>query len=166
MKKLPQLIIVEDNPMYLEVLVQHFRKEKKYEVLPFLSAEACLQEINDPPAGYLLDQDLDPEKDKGMTGLQLLSVLKHQGFEAPALFLTGHEAVQPAAAIMKGGAFDYMRKEYSDLGMVSEKIMQMIEWNRLHQGANLLQEKAGELRKRTLLFLGLTVAVLTTISLL
>lgn len=163
MNRLPKLIIVEDNPMYLELLTHHFRKEQKYEVLSFQSAEACLKEINVPPAGFILDQDLDPHNKTGMTGLQLLHTLKKHGYGAPALFLTGHSAVQPAVEIMKGGAFDYMRKEYSDLEKVSEKIQQMIEWKQLQQNANNLQTKAKRLRNRALFLLGLTALILGTI---
>lgn len=160
MQELPQIVIVEDNPMYREILVQYFTKLGKYEVLSFSNGEACIAQLHKKPTAYLLDQELTPSQKEGMNGLELLQVLRSKGLGAPALFLTEHANVQPAAEIMKGGAFDYMRKEYSDLSLVSARIQQMVTWQVTETRIGQLRERGSALRRRTIFLAGLFLALL------
>ena len=160
MNRLAQLVIVEDNPMYRELLVAHFKEQAQYEVLAFPNAEACLQGVDTRPDAFLLDQNLGMEERGEMSGLQLFRSLRNLKLNAPTLFLTGHEAVQPAAEIMKAGAFDYMRKEYTDLSQVSHRIAQMVQWGQLSQKRQHLNRNYLYSRRRMFLLLGLMGALL------
>lgn len=156
MKPKPLIVIVEDNAMYRELLTEHLRQSELYEVLSFPNAESCLEGLHQKPSAMILDQQLDPPSMGGKTGLDLLLELRKRGLDAPALFLTGHEAVQPAAEILKAGAYAYMRKEEMNLTRVSEQVAQMVEWHEIQQQMRTLERKARELRRR----MGLLVLVL------
>ena len=158
MDKKRELVIVEDNPMYRELLVHHFREEREYEVLAFADAESCLAAVQRPPAALLLDQDLDPMENGGLSGHELLQKLQAKGLGAPALFLTGHRSVQPAAEILKAGAFAYMRKEISDLDLVSERLREMCTWQDLRESSQELRRKQKQKFIRALTWTGLLIA--------
>lgn len=163
MKHSKELVIVEDNPMYRELLVQYFKNESGYEIKAFADAESCLQSLKKPPAAYLLDEDLDPMETGGLSGHQLLQTLRKKGLNAPALFLTGHEAVQPVVDILKAGAFSYMRKEVDDLSQVSQRISQMLQWQDVNTQVIDLHKVRQRGRNRTMLLLGILAAAFTTL---
>lgn len=155
-----QLVIVEDNPMYLEMLASYFRSIGDYEVKTYATGEACLAEMQGRPDAYLLDYDLDPMEQGGISGLELLQRLRQLAMDAPALFLTGHVAVQPAAEIIKGGAFAYMRKELSDLSKVSDRIEEMVEWQRMKEKVAQLKQRSRRQRARMAVLVGLLLSVM------
>ena len=166
MKKQPLIVVVEDNPMYRALLVHHFELEGRYEIAAFADAESCLKQLKAPPAALLLDQELQSDPEKGLSGLQLLKRLRRRGIDAPALFLTAHPAVQPAAEILKGGAFGYMRKEYTNLGTVCRRIDELMEWKRLDRDLEGVKSQVRGLRRRTWAWLGLLLLLLMGVVLL
>ena len=46
----------------------------------------------------------------GQTGLELLSILTHDGHDVPLIMLTGHASIEHAVASIKAGAIDYITK--------------------------------------------------------
>ncbi len=160
MNSLPKIVIVEDNRMYREYLVQFFKQIGQYEVLDFENGEACIAGLENAPSAYLLDQELSPSSSESMSGLELLKALRKKGLGAPALFLTEHPKVQPAAEIMKGGAFDYMRKEYNDLSSVGVRIQQMVNWQLAEKRIKHLDQRGRRLRRKTMYLIGLFLIVL------
>ena len=49
----------------------------------------------------------------GMTGLELLKHVRERGIQAPAMFLTAHDAVEDKVAGFQAGADDYLAKPFS-----------------------------------------------------
>lgn len=159
-----KIVIVEDNPMYRELLVHHFEQKDDFEIVAFPDAESCLAGLDSSPAAFLLDYHLGDQQRDRLNGLQLFRKLRSKGLGAPALFLSGQSEVQPAIEMLKAGAFDYMRKEFSDLHRISDRVNQMVRWPQLQLKIDLQKV---ELRKRIVktailggLFVGLIAAVL------
>ena len=48
----------------------------------------------------------------GMSGMELLEVLKSRGFQLPVLMITGHGDVPLAVSAIKLGAFDFIQKPF------------------------------------------------------
>jgi FixJ family two-component response regulator len=77
----------------------------------FASADAFLQGYGeeDRPGCLILDIRMP-----GMSGLELQSVLKEQGFRLPLLIISGHADVPMAVRALKAGAFDFIEKPFND----------------------------------------------------
>jgi|GEM_PF-6120087 len=159
MKKRPQIIIVEDNPMYRELLALHLQKEDQYEIQVFPDAASCMAAASPDTMGLLLDYHLTNQVGKEMNGLELLRKLRLRGITAPALFLTGNEKVQSAAEILKEGVYDYLQKGKTDIEMISEKLSSMIAWYQLETKRRKLKAKMTRMYYRTLCLLGIMVGV-------
>jgi two-component system CheB/CheR fusion protein len=78
-------------------------------VEPYVSAEDYLsRSSSDQPSCLLVDAYLP-----GMSGLELLRVLKQRGHSPPAIVITGHSDVSMAVEAMKDGAVDFIEKPFS-----------------------------------------------------
>lgn len=76
----------------------------------FSSADAFLQGYGaDRPGCLILDIRMP-----GMSGLELQSVLREQGFRLPLIIISGHADVPMAVRALKAGAFDFIEKPFND----------------------------------------------------
>jgi len=76
----------------------------------FPSADAFLQGYGaDRPGCLILDIRMP-----GMSGLELQSVLREQGFRLPLIIISGHADVPMAVRALKAGAFDFIEKPFND----------------------------------------------------
>jgi RNA polymerase sigma factor (sigma-70 family) len=76
----------------------------------FDSADAFLQGYGEDRPGCLILDIRMP----GMSGLELQSVLKEQGFRLPLVIISGHADVPMAVRALKAGAFDFIEKPFND----------------------------------------------------
>jgi two-component system, LuxR family, response regulator FixJ len=91
----PVLLVVDDDAAVLNSLKFHLEIEG-FEVRPYASAEALLNEPDLPSSGCLLIDYRMPE----MTGLELLAKLRSNGVALPAILITGH----PGLAVRQNAA--------------------------------------------------------------
>jgi len=76
----------------------------------YASADAFLHDYGDDRPGCLILDIRMP----GMSGLELQSVLKEQGFRLPLIIISGHADVPMAVRALKAGAFDFIEKPFND----------------------------------------------------
>lgn len=105
----PTLWIIEDEPIWAEVL--QARLSEKYTVRHFASASEATQALKTekPPKYILLDYHLGADQ----TGLSVLKALrKHEEPDKPpyVIMLSAQEDVQTAADTFTYGAYDYVVK--------------------------------------------------------
>ena len=102
-----KLLLVDDEPMLLELLKEEFEDlgihcftaENGFKALDIIKREnldAILCDINMP----------------GMDGLDLLIEMRRLQFETPLVFLTGHGEKDHAIRALRNGAFDFINKPY------------------------------------------------------
>jgi RNA polymerase sigma factor (sigma-70 family) len=65
----------------------------------------------------------------GMTGLELLSVLRQRQIDVPVVVLTAHGDVATARAALKNGAFDFLEKPVDD-GMLLDVLQNALRADR------------------------------------
>jgi diguanylate cyclase (GGDEF)-like protein len=103
----PKILIVDDNPEKLELLLEVFRRD--YRVSAAANAERALRlaQATDPPDIILLDILLP-----GMDGYQLCARLKDDAAtrDIPVVFVTAVSEVMDAARGFAAGAVDFITK--------------------------------------------------------
>jgi two-component system response regulator FixJ len=101
--------IVEDDPALSGTIADLLRFEG-YEVATFTSGEAFLADgaLHDDFGCAILDLRLP-----GISGLDVLALLRQEDSPLSVLVLTGHSDVAHAVEAMKLGAIDFLEKPYS-----------------------------------------------------
>lgn len=101
-----RLYLVDDHAWLLEMQARMLDLEPDFEVVgTALSAEAALDDLPDDVDLALVDLTLP-----GMTGLDLIRVLRDQRPGLPCLVLSAYPGVQHAAAARDAGAAAYVEK--------------------------------------------------------
>lgn len=101
----PTIILVEDDET-MSVLLTRWLKREGIHAEVFKSAEALLEELTRSlPDALCLDMYLP-----GMSGLELLPLIRHRHPALPVIFLTVDTSVELVVQAMQLGAYDYLAK--------------------------------------------------------
>ncbi|NIM20417.1 MAG: response regulator [Candidatus Latescibacteria bacterium] len=108
------IIVVEDEELMREVLTRHLEKEK-YQVSTFASAEEAFDNImTDPP-----DLVLSDVKMPGMSGPDLIELIRGAGIAVPVIFLTGGPTDDIQSRAIDLGVIEILEKPLKDLSCLS-----------------------------------------------
>lgn len=113
----------------------------------YASAEDFLDEHAQSKLGCLL---LD-ERMPGMSGLQLLDLLKQQDVAIPVIFITGHGDIAMAVQAMKAGAIDFIEKPFDSerlLGTVRRCLSECVSLNSTNELRHEIEARVASLTKR------------------
>jgi two-component system, LuxR family, response regulator FixJ len=77
---------------------------------------------------------------RGMSGLDLQEELARRGITIPIIIVTGHADVSIAVRAMKGGAFDFLEKPFSDQALL-DRVQRAIELDRSTRRARAEREE-------------------------
>lgn len=114
MKSSAAVYLIDDDPSVRKLLEMSLGVHG-FPVQTFSSAEAFLASDWINLAGCIL---LDVEM-PGMNGLQLQQVLRDRDVSIPIIFVTGHADVPRSVEALKGGAFDFLEKPFSQEALVA-----------------------------------------------
>jgi len=99
------VMLVDDEPDFLEILVKRLRK-RKVSPIAVGSGQAAVAAIREATVDVVvLDMRME-----GMDGIETLRELKRLRPEVEVIMLTGHANVEAAIQGMELGAFDYLVK--------------------------------------------------------
>lgn len=101
----PVIHVVDDDPAICDSL-KALLEQDGMQVQTYLSSEEFLHSFQPGQEGCILLDAYLP----GMSGLELLQVLRAKGFGLPAIMITGHSDVAIAVTAMKAGAVDFIEK--------------------------------------------------------
>lgn len=107
------ILVVDDDPDYLEFLRTAFEDQYGYHVTTAASGDEALRILEDEHTFFDL-MFLDYLMPR-LTGLDVMRRMKELGNETPVVMLTGAGNEEIAVEAMKQGAYDYLRKENIDL---------------------------------------------------
>ena len=119
--KYPLIFVVEDNPVYNKLILNHLHTHKFLNVESFLSGEDCLKNIKLKP--HIIIQDFLLE---GVNGIDVLIATKRKYPETDFIFLSGQDSIEIAINCMKYGAYDYIVKDQYALVKLSDKINKVL----------------------------------------
>jgi len=137
-----RVLLVDDEPTLLRALEALLRK-KGYEVTgldsPIVATQKLAQEDFDVA---LLDIKM-PQ----LSGLELLSAVKHRRPEVEVIMMTGHATVETALSAVRSGAYDYLTKPFDDVELVARAVAKAAErkmlFDRNRQLETALREREG-----------------------
>lgn len=142
-----KLLIVDDEPLNINVLVELFRSQYKLAVAK--NGEQALQRVSDdPPPDLILLDVMMP----GMDGYEVLRRLKAQGSDIPVIFVTAMGEASDEQKGLELGAVDYVTKPISP-PIVAARVRNHLELARARQflkGQNAQLEAAVQERTREL----------------
>jgi DNA-binding NtrC family response regulator len=130
MKKLKQVVIVEDNIFYQELIKKHFH-DKDYQVSCFETGEDFFAFKLEPDL-LILDYNLSGE----INGLDVLKRYKDEGNDVPVIFLSGQKDMKVAVDSLKSGAFDYVIKNEDAFNQIDQAISRFIIFSEARQKKN------------------------------
>src|SRR4029450_3713627 len=101
-----RVLIVDDEPLILEVLSEHFKNDFDVETAPN-GADALGAILRRRPDVVLLDINMPR-----MNGVEVLRDIKQIDDSIAVIMVTANEQVQVAAEALKAGAFGYVPKPF------------------------------------------------------
>src|SRR6185436_19393290 len=119
-----RIAIVEDDPMYRHAIEYYLKKIPGNRLFSFGSGEECLRyyHLLDPEI-MILDYRLNEltVSDK-MNGLDVLREVKSVKPETEIIFLSGQENLDIATSAIKGGASEYIFKDFNALTKLQNEV--------------------------------------------
>ena len=137
-----KVLVVDDEPSVLKA-VEALLAKKGHAVVALDSPIAATQRL----AQEDFDVALLDIKMPQLSGLELLSAVKHRRPEVEVIMMTGHATVETALAAIKAGAYDYLTKPFEDVEMVARSVSKAAErkmlFDRNRQLETQLREREG-----------------------
>ena len=121
MSNLPKILVVEDEEVMRDVLGSVLGGEG-YSVRFAATGPDAIAELRESPVDAVILDLMLP----GMSGLEVLDLMKKTDPDLPILMLTAQASIETAIAAMKKGAFDYVTKpfKHDELLIVLQKALQ------------------------------------------
>jgi len=120
-----KLFIVEDDPMFAEMLIDFMKSKPQWEVAYFPSGEECVSEAYQDPDVVIIDYHLDGLKAEGINGLETMKKLKKIAPGAHCIFLSGQQKYGVALQTISQGAENYVFKDenaFNEIGKILDGI--------------------------------------------
>lgn len=133
------ILVVDDEKNYLLVL-KELLGEEGYEVVIAQSASEALKVFQETE----LDLVITDMKMPGMSGMELLDVLKEKDLHLPVIMMTAYGSVEKAVEAMKKGAYDYILKPF-DNEVLKKAVAKGLAMGRVIKENRLL---SGELKEK------------------
>ena len=137
--------LIEDDEAVMRACAQAL-KLADIGVRTFRSAEQALAALDeDPPQAIVSDVRLP-----GMSGLELLDVMRQREREVPVILITGHGDVSMAVQAMRANAYDFIEKPFNSARLV-DVVRRALERRALLQENRVLREQLGSMLEKPLI---------------
>jgi DNA-binding NtrC family response regulator len=145
-RKTVRVLVVDDEISLLRAL-EALLEGKGYEVVALESPIAATQRLAIEDFDVALLDVKMPE----LSGIELLSAVKHRRPEIEVLMMTDHTTVETAVAAIEAGAYDYVTKPFDDGELVARAVAKAAErktlLDRNRELEHRVRERDGQLRK-------------------
>ena len=134
-----KIFVVEDDPLYGEMLKYHLSLNPDNEVIKFENGNDCLKNLHQQPSLISLDYSL-PD----LSGFDVIKKVKAYNSDIPIVVVSGQEDVATAVALLKDGAYDYFVKDEDTKERLWNTIKNIKERIELKEEINVLKEEIGK----------------------
>src|SRR5438105_3901891 len=138
-----KILIVDDEPVVLDVLKRLLEEDGRQIALAATSAEAMAIASQAPLSVALVDKNLG-----GASGLDVSRKLKAAQPDLEIILITGYASLETAIEAVQIGAFDYLTKPIDDYAALSLKVHNAIEKSRLRSAQRELLDRLMESEAR------------------
>ncbi len=142
-RKPVRVLVVDDEPTLLRALEALLQK-KGHVVTALDSPIQAMQHL----ARDDFDVALLDIKMPDLSGLELLSAVKHRRPEVEVVMMTGHATVETAVAALKAGAYEYLTKPFENVEDVARVVARAADRKRLIDRNRQLETQLEELAGR------------------
>ncbi len=104
------VFLVEDDRFYLELLENYFSEKDHFKVLPFLTGEECIANLNLNPDLVILDYFLDRHNPNAMDGKIVYRKIVEQCPNARIVVVSAQQSTEVVFGLVKEGVKDYVMK--------------------------------------------------------
>ena len=122
----PHLVIVDDEPVILQILKAVFEDEP-YRLTLASSGHEALEVMRRDGVDLLLTDKNLPD----VNGLELLKAAKQVNADAEVIIITGYASLETALAAMELDAFDYVLKPLNNVFDIRKKVRRALEKQRM-----------------------------------
>ncbi|MCB0806263.1 MAG: sigma-54-dependent Fis family transcriptional regulator [Bacteroidales bacterium] len=134
-----KIFVVEDDPLYGEMLKYHLALNPDNEVYKFETGAECLRNLHKAPSLISLDFSL-PD----ISGFEVIKKVKEYNQDIPVVVVSGQEDVATAVQLLKDGAYDYFVKDEDTKERLWNTIKNIKERIELKEEINVLKEEIGK----------------------
>jgi DNA-binding NtrC family response regulator len=113
----PRIFIVEDNPMYQQLIAKEL-ESMAGEIHLFTKGEECLQALDQNPAIIVLDYNLEGE----MNGLDTLEAIRKIDDSIFVILFSNQKSVYSRQNIDRYGSFAFLEKEKQSFSKLKQTI--------------------------------------------
>ena len=120
-----KLFIVEDDPMFAEMLKDFLQSKPQWEVTYFATGEECVKQSYMIPDVAIIDYHLDGQKSGGINGIETMVKLKKIAPGCHCVFLSGQQKYGVALQTISHGAENYIFKDenaFTEIGKILDGI--------------------------------------------
>jgi len=103
-----KILIVDDDPDLLEMLVEQLKMHDEFEPVPVKNAAQAVEAAKADQIDLVIMDIGLPDQD----GREVVRVLRKNGFKAPVIMLTGHDTDSDTILGLESGANDYVTKPF------------------------------------------------------
>lgn len=120
-----KLFLVEDDPIFAEMLKDYLKTKPQWEVSYFPNGEDCIREAYQEPDVVIIDYHLDNLNAAGMNGIDTMVKLKKTAPLAHCVFLSGQKRYGVALQTISHGAENYIFKDenaFNEIGKILDSL--------------------------------------------
>jgi DNA-binding NarL/FixJ family response regulator len=128
MKNKYLVFIIEDDPMYRQMISDELSEISVLRIQTFSTGEECLQQLYHRPDIIILDYYLNKENPKAKNGLQILEEIQKERPDSKIIVLSSQ--LMPDVTfdfIMKKGVYSYIVKEDTAFENLVKSIRDIID---------------------------------------
>lgn len=103
-----KILIVDDDPDLLEMLVEQLKMHDEFEPVPVKNGAQAVEAAKGGQIDLVIMDIGLPDQD----GREVVRVLRKNGFKAPVIMLTGHDTDSDTILGLESGANDYVTKPF------------------------------------------------------
>ena len=122
MTTIPQKLVylVDDSPLYLDLLKFSLEELNGITVKGFASGEACLEELHHQPHTVVLDYHLDGRNPNAQKGSGVLKSIKAKNPATKVIMMTGQKNAQTAIRLIQQGADFFLYKSPDSMELLGK----------------------------------------------
>lgn len=116
-----KLFLVEDDPLFAEMLKDFLNSKPQWEVVYFDNGEDCVKQAYQNPTVVIIDYHLDSINASGINGIDTMVNLKKIAPGAHCIFLSGQKRYGVALQTISHGAENYIFKDenaFEEIGKI------------------------------------------------